>query len=163
MEQLASMEHVEWTDQHVVAQVVATKSGQITRILWSRVPLAQELEVEAVSQSGSLIDMWGNTVLVVPVDGFYTIVLTAGECQETTADYCMIGGPPVYLVEHVQAGQEWRGDDLSLEARPFSGDISRGEGGEIRHSLIVWLGLTGGILVLAAVGIALRARAARAA
>src|SRR5574341_666005 len=162
LEQLADMEDVAWTDQHIVAQVVATKPGQITRVLWSRVPFAQKVVVPALSQTGTLIDMWGNAIPILPSGDHYEITLLAGECQETTADYCMIGGPPVYLVEHVQAGEEWHEGSLKIETRPFSDDISRRAGGGERQSLIVWLGLTGCILVLAAAGTALRVRTVRA-
>jgi len=45
--------------------------------------------------------MWGNQAQVAPQGGGYTIPLYAGECQETVGDYCMVGGPPVYVVEQV--------------------------------------------------------------
>lgn len=43
--------------------------------------------------------VWGNASPLEPADGVYEILLYAGECQQTAGDYCMIGGPPVYLVE----------------------------------------------------------------
>jgi hypothetical protein len=33
------------------------------------------------------------------VDGVYRLTLYAGECQQTVGDYCMIGGPALYLID----------------------------------------------------------------
>jgi hypothetical protein len=101
IEQLADASNAVWTDRHLVAQVVIEKPGQFTRLLWARVPFPQTVQVPAYAGSALLIDMWGNQTIIHPESDRYTITLLAGECQQTTGDYCMIGGPPVYLVEDI--------------------------------------------------------------
>ncbi len=101
IEQLAGADNVVWTDRHLVAQVVIEKPDQLTRMFWTRVPIPQTIRIPAYDDSARLVDMWGNQTSIHSENGQYTINLLAGECQQTTGDYCMIGGPPVYLVEEV--------------------------------------------------------------
>ncbi len=113
METLAGANQLWWNEQHVVSQVIVEKPGQVIRILWSRVPQAQVITVPALSTFAMLMDMWGNTDEAVPRDGVYRLQLFAGECQETAGDYCMIGGPPLYLIENMPADSpSLRQDDL---------------------------------------------------
>jgi hypothetical protein len=99
IEQLSDADTFTWTDQHLVAQVVIENGDSVTRMLWSRVPAAQQIHVPALTNDAAIIDMWGVETPISPNEGTYTIILYGGECQQTTGDYCMIGGPPVYLVE----------------------------------------------------------------
>jgi hypothetical protein len=148
--QLAGAEQVTWTEQHVVAQVVIEKPGQVTRLLWSRVPFAQTVRAPALDKRATLMDMWGNASTVTPVDGAYTVTLLGGECQQTTGDYCMIGGPPVYLIEEVSLSEEEiAAADLSLQI------IEEGEGAVAPMmtrttrspvgGLVLWVVIGGGI------------------
>ena len=158
IEQLAGAGRVEWTDRDVVAQVVVEKPDQLMRVLWSRVPAAQEVRVPATSSIATLIDMWGNQLHIRPRDGFYSIVLLGGECQQTTGDYCMIGGPPVYLVE--TATHAIATGELTVQYRTFDGSLSRASSPRPQNGLLQWGGAMAGIFLVAAVGLAFRLRSA---
>jgi len=99
--QLASAEHATWVERGTISLVIAEAPGQITRILWSRIPEAQTVQIPALAHTATLLDMWGNATTLLPHDNAYTLTLYAGECQQTVGDYCMIGGPPVYLIEAI--------------------------------------------------------------
>jgi hypothetical protein len=98
---LSDVDRVEWNERGEVAQVVAVGQGEVIRVLWSRLPRAFVAEVPALADRATLVDMWGNRSTVEAVDGAYRLTLYAGECQQTVGDYCMIGGPPVYLIDRV--------------------------------------------------------------
>ncbi len=158
IEQLSGVEEAVWTDRQLVAQVAASKPGQVTRILWARVPAAYVVRIPAVAESAVLIDMWGNRTDRTPLGGEYTINLLAGECQHTTGDYCTIGGPPVYVVEEVISGAVIPLDTLALEVQPLEGSTTIGRAVEARRSIVMWAVLTGCILLLAASGLVIRFR-----
>lgn len=164
MEMLAEVDRADWVDRHLVAQVIAQTRhhDRLVRILWSRVPFAQTVQVPAAAVSGILVDMWGNVSAIDARGGSYSIALMAGECQQTTGDYCMIGGPPVYLVETIPEGSPVQLEDLSVTASPLENVTSAANGTEARRGLAMWLGLSGGILVLAAAAVAARLQALRA-
>ena len=98
---LSGAEEIVWSDRDEVAQVVIHKPEGTVRMLWSRVPSAYQVTVPALSPQAEIIDMWGNAATQRAVDGTLTVELVAGECRETEGDYCMIGGPPVYVLESV--------------------------------------------------------------
>lgn len=153
--QLAGAERVTWSDRHIVSQVVVEKPGQVIRLFWSRIPSAQTISVPALGREAHLVDMWGNVESIQSTDGSYQLTLFGGECQQTTGDYCMIGGPPVYLVE-----------DIPLDAVPdglsaLTFEIVQGEGRAFAplvstqtlhplRQLVPWLVLGAGGLVLGA-------------
>ncbi len=116
LEQLADAQNVTWLDRGVVAQVVVEKPGEVTRLLWSRLPYAQAVRVAALSDRAVLSDMWGNETPITPEAGVYTLSLPGAECNQTTGDFCMIGGPPLYLTESVPAGASLRLEDAGLGA-----------------------------------------------
>jgi len=100
IEQLSGVERIIWTHQGVASQAVAEYPNHIVkRILWSRIPSAQVVRIPAISDRAQVADMWGNFHEISPDHGTYTIILYGGECQQTTGDYCLIGGPPIYLIE----------------------------------------------------------------
>lgn len=90
-----------WNEQGAATQVVVVGQGETLRVLWSRLPQAYTVEVPALAGRATMVDMWGNASMVDAVDGVYRMTLYAGECQQTVGDYCMIGGPALYLVEDV--------------------------------------------------------------
>ena len=156
--QLAGAQQITWTDRGVVAQVVVERSGQLTRLLWSRLPYAQIVEVPALSAEAVLVDMWGNSRPLVPQNGRYTVVLPGGECQQTTGDYCMIGGPPVYLIESLPSGVAVSagGDLLSVEAMDeetyFTTLVIDSRRGGFSGSPLQWVAAIGGVVLALAVG-----------
>lgn len=96
---LGGVDWAVWNERGEVAQVVAAGQGQVIRVLWSRLPRAYTVEAPALAGRATLVDMWGNSSAVEAADGVYRVVLYGGECQQTVGDYCMIGGPAVYLIE----------------------------------------------------------------
>jgi hypothetical protein len=107
---LSAAERLTWSERHIVSQVVVEKDDQVVRLLWSRVPVAQSVEIPALAPSADLVDMWGCRREIEAEGGLYHLTLYAGECLQTAGDYCMIGGPPVYVVEQVDLA------DLPLES-----------------------------------------------
>lgn len=100
---LSGAETVTWSEQGAASQLVVQKPGEVVRILWNRVPEAQEAVIPALGESAVFMDMWGNQAQMAPQGSSYTVPLYAGECQETVGDYCLVGGPPVYVIEQVDA------------------------------------------------------------
>lgn len=100
-ERLAGAERAWWADRGVVSQVIVEQPGQVTRVLWARGLQAQQVTVSALADEATVVDMWGNEGTATAEDGAYLLILFAGECQQTVGDYCMIGGPPLYLIERV--------------------------------------------------------------
>lgn len=158
MQMLADAENAVWNEQGVVAQVVVEKPGAVMRVLWDRVPGAQVASVPALAESAVLVDMWGNETAITPQDGAYTVPLYAGECQETVGDYCMIGGPAVYLVEDVPGGLP---DDLPglLTVEPMAekaAEVPLSESGLTPFLPLGTVGAVGAVvLLLAAAAVAL--------
>jgi len=113
--QLAGSAEVLWTERGAVSQVLVMHANEVTRIIWNRLPEPTSVEVPALGAEAQLVDMWGNMKVLVASGGRYTLALPAGECQETIEDYCMIGGPPIYLVEGAPA----KPDGLWLEVAPY--------------------------------------------
>jgi hypothetical protein len=116
LEQLADAQTVTWLDRGMVAQVVVEKPDEVLRLLWSRLPYAQAVQVPALFDRAVLTDMWGNESPITPEAGVYSLTLPGAECNQTTGDFCMIGGPPLYLAEAVPAGASLRLEDAGLNA-----------------------------------------------
>lgn len=102
---LSAADRLTWNERHIVSQVVVEKSDQIVRLLWSRVPVAQSVEIPALAGSAELVDMWGNRQEIEAENDRYHLTLYAGECLQTAGDYCMIGGPPVYVIETIDSAK----------------------------------------------------------
>jgi len=75
----------------------------LTRVLWARGTAPLSLEVPALAPSGMLVDPITDTKTpVTAVNGVYQIGLLGAVCHVD----CLIGGPPVFLIEDgVQQGQ----------------------------------------------------------
>ncbi len=115
-ELLAGAVSAAWVDRGPVAQVVIDRPGQVVRLVWSRLPAAQTIRLPALAPSAQVLDMWGNAREVLAEGGSYTLALAAGECQETVGDFCMIGGPPLYVIEQVDGAAAANDLSLSIDA-----------------------------------------------
>ncbi|NKQ34747.1 MAG: hypothetical protein HF973_03930 [Chloroflexi bacterium] len=74
-----------------------TRPQGTTRIMWARNPAAVTLNVPALSESGILVDpVTGTETPITPVNGFYEIRLGGARCNDGE---CLMGGPPLFLVE----------------------------------------------------------------
>lgn len=87
-----------------VAQVRLDQGGHTTHVLFSRLPAAQQAEVEATANTAVLVDMWGGRRTISARDGLFTVDLPGAPCVQTAGDYCMIGGPVLYLVQAKEDG-----------------------------------------------------------
>jgi hypothetical protein len=71
-----------------------------TRVMWARNQAAVTLKVAALADSGILVDpVTGAETPVTAVNGFYDVTLQGARCHGE----CLLGGPPVFLVENVVA------------------------------------------------------------
>ncbi|MBE7528141.1 MAG: hypothetical protein HS099_00135 [Ardenticatenaceae bacterium] len=74
-----------------------TRPQGVTRIMWARTTTPVDLRVPALAASGVLVDpITGVETPVTPGGGFYNIRLEGQRCRNGE---CLIGGPPVFLVE----------------------------------------------------------------
>ncbi len=86
-----------------VGQIRLEQAGMTTTVLFSRLPGQQVSQVRATTDRASLVDMWGVSRAIDPVEGFYTVELTGAQCSQSIGDYCMIRGPTYYRVQSVRS------------------------------------------------------------
>jgi hypothetical protein len=118
LQYLRGAEGVQWVDRHTVARVVWQQDGRRVTMLWSRLPEWLTARIPAQTESALLVDAYGRERPVSPQEGEYVISLPAAPCQQTVAEYCMIGGLPMYLVEETASGDipAMTGDGVLLPA-----------------------------------------------
>lgn len=75
-----------------------------TTVLFSRLPAPQTAQVAATGDEAVLVDMWGKKEKVEPQGEEFVVELAPARCAQSIGDYCMIGGPPVYLVQAAPGG-----------------------------------------------------------
>jgi hypothetical protein len=74
-----------------------TRPQGVTRIMWARTITPVDLRVPALAASGVLVDpITGVETAVTPSGGFYNVRLEGQRCHNGE---CLLGGPPVFLVE----------------------------------------------------------------
>lgn len=155
--QLADAERVTWSNRNLVSQAVIERSSQVTRVLWSRVPAAQQVKIPALTDRAILSDMWGNESVVTQVGGAYSLTLYGGECQQTNGDFCMIGGPPVYLTETVRMPIDLT--RLTIDANRLADNLEPETSTKPRCSMLVWSFAAAATLAVALSSAILRGRA----
>lgn len=87
-----------------IGQIRVDQADRTTTVLFNRLFFAQEVEVTAVGDTALLVDMWGETQTITATGGVYALPLIPAACSQPIGDYCMIGGPPVYLVQARDSG-----------------------------------------------------------
>ncbi|MCI0393347.1 MAG: hypothetical protein L0322_00230 [Chloroflexi bacterium] len=87
-----------------VGQIRLAQDGQTTTVLFARLPLGQQAQVEATATTAVLVDMWGSRRTITAQDGFFTVELPPALCTQSIGDYCMIGGTTYYLVQSTTGG-----------------------------------------------------------
>lgn len=75
-----------------------------TTVLFSRLPAPQTAQVAATGDEAVLVDMEGKRKKIKPQGDQYVVELAPARCAQSIGDYCMIGGPPVYLVQAAPGG-----------------------------------------------------------
>jgi hypothetical protein len=82
-----------------VGQIRLEQPGKSTTVLFNRLPGRQVVQVKATAENAILVDIWGTSQAISPVEGRFTVELPGAPCSQTIGDYCMIGGPVYYLVQ----------------------------------------------------------------
>jgi len=67
----------------------------ITRVLWARGANAVTVELPALAPSALLVEASGQATTITAENGVYTVDLAGARCYGE----CIIGGPPLFLVE----------------------------------------------------------------
>lgn len=80
------------------------QNGYTTHVLFSRLPAPQQVQIEATSSTAVLADQWGSRRNISAQNGVFTVDLPGAPCVQTAGDYCMIGGPVLYLVQATDGG-----------------------------------------------------------
>jgi len=100
VEHFADVTSAEWltTDDLSLVQMQADGSHSLS-VMWARTDTPVTVDVTATSDKAYLMDSYGNTMLIRPVDGIYTLTLEPANCDET--DGCFIGGKVGILVQPI--------------------------------------------------------------
>ena len=101
-----------------VGQFRLEQADRTTRVLFTRLPDMQTVEVPAAAVSALLVDMWGQKEIITPENGMYTVDLQQARCTQTIGDYCMIGGTVIYLIEAKDGGLPPEGLPAPLTTPP---------------------------------------------
>lgn len=95
IERLSGFTSVEITEQKKATMATFLQPNQVTRLLWSPVSERVTVAVPAMAQTAMVYDVMGSAESIAARDGVYELTLEAARCPGE----CIIGGPPVYLVE----------------------------------------------------------------
>ncbi|MGW8318193.1 MAG: hypothetical protein ACWGPS_03025 [Candidatus Promineifilaceae bacterium] len=99
VQNLAGVESAERERWDEVGQIRMNQADQTTTIVFARLPQPQQAEITALNDTALLIDMRGVQQPITATQGIFTIDLPPARCSQSIGDYCMIGGPPFYLVQ----------------------------------------------------------------
>lgn len=86
-------------------QVTLERGDRTTRVFWARTATTTTVSVPALAPEGLLVAQSGETQVVQPADGIYTLTLPHARCPVehpecwTTHPPCIIGGQTLLLVE----------------------------------------------------------------
>ena len=85
-------------------QVMLFRGGSVTRVLWARTPTGVAVRVPALADSALLVDATGGETRLMPRGGEYRLTLAGAPC--TPDSECLMGGPPLLLVEEASPAPE---------------------------------------------------------
>lgn len=111
IEYLRGFETVERERAAHYEQVTFTGPERTTRVIWARDQQQLTLSLPAVAGEALLVEATGETQIIPAGGGAYTLTLDGARCY----DACIIGGPPLLLVEE------------GVQSRPWSEPILVGE------------------------------------
>lgn len=77
--------------------VVFRRPRGTTRVLWARTPMSVTVSVPANLSEATLLSATGDGTTIKPAEGAYSVTLKGADC----AGECIIGGPPLFLVEQL--------------------------------------------------------------
>ncbi len=84
-----------------IQQVVLARGEHTTRVLWARGPYDTLVVVPALAGSGQRIDQTGSLRTIRPLAGSYVLWLEGAHCDPDQE--CLMGGPPLLVVEAARA------------------------------------------------------------
>ncbi|MDX1524585.1 MAG: hypothetical protein R3264_23345, partial [Anaerolineae bacterium] len=93
----AETQSTTWQQIGTVTLVTLNRGGQTTTVLWNNATTPTTFSLGAIAPEALLIDPLGNTQVIGPSNGAYSIVLPAAICSNGAN--CFIGGMPRLLVE----------------------------------------------------------------
>ena len=85
-----------------VAVVVVDRGARTTTVVWARTPEGQTAQIPARSGRALAVDVWGSARTIYPKDGHYVVQLGGADCSQG----CVLGGPPLMLVEEGASGSD---------------------------------------------------------
>jgi hypothetical protein len=80
-------------------QVTFQQPRGTTRVLWARTSLSTTVSITATLEEATLVRATGESRPIAPTNGVYTVTLQGARCQGE----CIVGGPPLFLVERLPA------------------------------------------------------------
>lgn len=87
---------MEESDSYYV--VTFTRPQGVTRVLWARTPEVVTLSLPATAGEATLVQATGEESPLAAGEGAYTLTLEGARCY----DLCLIGGPPLIVVEEAE-------------------------------------------------------------
>ncbi|MCO5196559.1 MAG: glycosyl hydrolase [Anaerolineae bacterium] len=102
IERLSGFTSVEITEQKKAVMATFIQPKQVTRLLWSPVSEQVTVAVPALTETAMVYDVMGSAESITARDGVYELTLDAARCPGE----CIIGGPPLYLVEQTDQSVE---------------------------------------------------------
>lgn len=97
LDHYAGFEEVHRIERDELFVITLTRGDQTTRVIWSRLPQALDVELPAIGNEALLIDQTGTEQTIQAVGEQYHLALSGAPC-EFLAD-CLVGGQPLILVE----------------------------------------------------------------
>lgn len=81
----------------VMAVRMTRRDGQQLIAAWARSAASARLRIAAVTRNASLLDAYGRSLAVAPVEGYYALALAGARC--TRRDGCAVGGAPLVFMQ----------------------------------------------------------------
>ena len=111
-----------WERRDNISVVVVDRGSRTTTVVWARTPEGQIAEIPARASRAFAVDVWGSGRTIYPQDGRYIVELGGADCSQG----CVLGGPPVMLVEEAASGSGAEPPAAS-PTRPPVGDVGGDE------------------------------------
>jgi hypothetical protein len=80
--------------------------GRLIQVVWDQGTAPTTVSLPAVADTATLINLWGQTTTVTPVNGSYQIALPAANVGPGQSVDAPLGGEPDFLVQQVPIGQD---------------------------------------------------------
>ncbi len=136
-------------EQPALQQVILARGEQTTRVLWARTSQGLTVAVPALAGEGVLVDQMGKETPVRAQAGRYVLALEGAPCEADAE--CLMGGPPLLLVEQAPADlTDWPGMAATVSAESGAPPPSPAQGSAANLAPFAAFGLLHPLAVLAA-------------